>query len=627
MIDPGDEAPSMVGRVLAGQYRIERALGSGGMAFVYEVTELASGRRVALKLLRASVASSAEAAERLRREGELLRRIRHPSVVSIEGHGQLSDGTIYVAMELLEGETLGAVMRRERMSPAELLPIVSAAAEGLEAAHRMGVIHRDMKPDNIFIARDAVKLLDFGIAKAFDYERLTQTGQVIGTPRYMAPEQLAADPELDARVDVYAMGVILYEALAGQPPFVATNPGELIVAIIHGKVAPLRLYRPELPPELEAVILRCMARSREARYGSIREAAEAFANVASALGGPGAVSAPGSARTNILGSFAIPELASPAPEPAPLRPGTFSGFLMPEPGLSPSEEADTLQGARRPVPAAPPPRPPLEPSAASIGASPAPSLQAPEPAHSPFSEAPPPPAGLGLLGFGRRPALIAAALLAGAVSAALVVLALQHFGARSPVSPIAPGLSGVASGSSAAPGSEPGAGEPGAGEPSAGEPSAAQPGAGEPGAAQPGGQGGIESAPPAPARIDAGSSSGSPIGVEAPSEPADPAAEARRRRRQARREARAAGAARGEAAPPPPFISGAPPPVPAIGPAPGQGLLEQARAARRSGDARRCVELAGDAQRAGGGAEALYLVGDCEMRAGDQHAARAALER
>jgi serine/threonine-protein kinase len=192
-------------------------------------------------------------------------------------------------MELLEGETLGTRMKRRPMLPTELAPIVAGIVAGLAAAHAQAVVHRDLKPDNVFLVPDhasgregalRVKLLDFGISKVWYGEKLTQTGQILGTPRYMSPEQLGAEVDVDPRIDVYALGVILYEALAGTPPFLASTPTDLIVAILHGKVAPLRTVRPELSPAIEAVVMRAMARHRDARFGTARELADAFLDAA-----------------------------------------------------------------------------------------------------------------------------------------------------------------------------------------------------------------------------------------------------------------------------------------------------------------------------------------------------------
>jgi serine/threonine-protein kinase len=334
--------PPPPGSVLGGRYRIEEALGSGGMADVFRATELASGRSVAVKVLRSSPEQSPEATARLRREGQVLRSLRHAAIVAVEEVSELDGGRVMLVMEMLRGETLGARMRRGRMEPMELAPIVAGTAAGLAAAHANGVVHRDLKPDNIFLAtgsdgRVQVKLLDFGVSKVFGGERLTQTGQVLGTPRYMSPEQLGAEPEVDHRVDVYALGVIMYEALAGKPPFLAGSPTDLIVAILHGKIAPLRSLRPELPASIEAVVMRAMARVRDARFRAATELADAFFEAAGIA--PNAVARPRAGMaTTPLGSLRQfdPSAAQPPPPVAPtppmranadaLQPGTFSAL-------------------------------------------------------------------------------------------------------------------------------------------------------------------------------------------------------------------------------------------------------------------------------------------------------------
>ena len=285
---PSAESSAAFGTVLIGRYRLDGSLGTGGMAEVFRARDLVTNRDVAVKILRGQYAHSREAVQRLKREGEVLTALRHPSLVGVEGAYEI-DGGVFLVMELLEGETLGTRMKRGPMTPMELAPVVAGVAAGLEAAHAKNVVHRDLKPDNVFLVPDhasgregalRVKLLDFGISKVWYGEKLTAEGQVLGTPRYMSPEQLGTEDEVDARVDVYALGVILYEALAGTPPFLASSPTDLIVAILHGKVAPLRSVKPHLSMEIEAVVMRAMARTRDARFASALLLAEAFLTAA-----------------------------------------------------------------------------------------------------------------------------------------------------------------------------------------------------------------------------------------------------------------------------------------------------------------------------------------------------------
>lgn len=423
---PFPQGAAQIGDVIAGRFRIDGELGSGGMARVFRVVDIATQRTFALKLLRPEIANDEEAIARLRREGELLDRLDNPAIVGIETYGKLADGRLFLVMELLEGQTLGELMREtQRLDPEQLTPIVTGVAAGLHAAHEAGVVHRDLKPDNIFLARATtdrgtetqVKILDFGISKAVGFERLTRTGQVLGTPRYMAPEQLAADHDLDARVDVYAMGVILYEALAGQPPFVAVSPSDLIVAILHGKVTPLRVYRSELDDDTLAVVSRAMARARDARYGSAHELAEAWVDAAQPL--PSAGPSKRGMRTKALGG-ADPIGLGDAESSADLRPGTFSALEEPAPVSTPSVKQAGMSGER------------------TVGARPGAIADASGPS-SPVSTTGPSPASTSgpspmsgtlpqLPLANRRTWLLVAALFAGALTALVVILILHYLG-------------------------------------------------------------------------------------------------------------------------------------------------------------------------------------------------------
>ncbi|MDW8361968.1 MAG: serine/threonine-protein kinase [Myxococcales bacterium] len=412
------------GTTLAGRYAIERLLGQGGMAEVYAAHDRATGRSVAIKLLRREVAGNAEAVERLRREGAVLASLRHPSIVAIETYGQLEDGRLFLVMERLHGETLGARMRRlGPLQPPMLVPIVQDAVAALAAAHARGVIHRDLKPDNLFLVeteeRPVVKLLDFGISKVVGDSRITATGEVLGTPRYMAPEQLRAEPDLDARTDVYAMGVVLFEALAGTSPFLAPTPSELLVAILQGRHPPLRSFRPDLPEAIEAVVARAMARTREARFSSIEELGQAFVRAAR-----GSVIAPATSSPRIshatapVGSFEAPGERDRPSSPGRIVPGTFGALSLdrPAPALSP---------AGAPIPPGPRPTPetapaPRDHAAPASRAAPLPSTAKP---HAALDEPVTLPSNRSTL------ALWLGALGAGALFGVLVVAGLRACGA------------------------------------------------------------------------------------------------------------------------------------------------------------------------------------------------------
>lgn len=213
------------GAVIAGQYRIGERMGSGASGVIYEAARLADGVPVAIKLLRAATAHDVTASDRLRRESEALGLSWHPNVVEVYDHGHLPDGTSYLAMELLRGETLETRLRyRVRLRPAEVLPIAKQIAEALVAIHAAGVVHRDLKPSNIYLVKEEevpgelVKVFDFGIARVeWEEMRITNIGAPLGTPGYMSPEQESGG-EIDARSDVYAVGALLYECLVGEPP-------------------------------------------------------------------------------------------------------------------------------------------------------------------------------------------------------------------------------------------------------------------------------------------------------------------------------------------------------------------------------------------------------------------------
>lgn len=278
-----------VGQVVDGRFQLERELGAGGMGTVYEAMDLTTGKRVALKLMRPELADDPRALERFRREAAALAAIRHASVVEIREVGALEDGSLYLAMELLEGETLGERLERVgRMNPEQLLPIVLGLCDGLGAVHAGGVIHRDIKPSNIHLPsadvlaraertheRAPVKIVDFGVARVSGFSKMTSTGLAIGTVRYMAPEQLTGSA-IDERADIYALGVVLYEALAGEHPFLRTAAEDPVGAILVGRATPLSSLRPELPPSVTRVVHTAMARVATDRFASTRALADAF---------------------------------------------------------------------------------------------------------------------------------------------------------------------------------------------------------------------------------------------------------------------------------------------------------------------------------------------------------------
>ncbi|HMI90519.1 MAG TPA: serine/threonine-protein kinase, partial [Polyangiales bacterium] len=291
--EPGLPQP---GDVVAGKYRVERALGAGGMGAVYRATHTVSGQAVALKWLRPKLAAEPRAALRLIREAQASARIRHPNVVDIYGVEE-QDGKAFLVFELLEGETLREVLRRGQLGVEECLALLLPALRGVAAAHAQGVVHRDIKPENLFVTRDPddptraiPKVLDFGISKlAADSPlvegTLTATGATLGTPHYMSLEQLQG-AEIDSRTDVYAFGVVLYECLTGRRPFESDSFAAIVVKAATETPLDPRLLRPELPAALCAVVLRAMARTREDRYPSVLALIDALLPFATAARSP-----------------------------------------------------------------------------------------------------------------------------------------------------------------------------------------------------------------------------------------------------------------------------------------------------------------------------------------------------
>ena len=583
------QRPAQVGDVIGGRFRIESELGSGGMARVFRVTDIAGEGTFALKLLRPEIANDEEAIARLRREGELLDRLDNPAIVGIETYGKLTDGRLFLVMELLEGQTLGELMRDEgRLNPETLTPVVTGVAAGLHAAHEADVVHRDLKPDNIFLTRvqtgsgvaTQVKILDFGISKAVGFERLTRTGQVLGTPRYMAPEQLAADHDLDARVDVYALGVMLYEALAGQPPFVAVSPSDLIVAILHGKVTPLRVYRPELSDEVVAVVTRAMARARDARYGSARELAEAWIEAAQPRGGGRPAGSKRGMRTRALGG-ASPVSRGDEEGPDSLRLGTFSALEPSAPIAAPARSSadDTPTVGARGVA-----------HRAARPADDSPPAEAARPDGQLAASAAPLEPGDDFTGTLRLPLanrrlwLLIIALLAGALTALAVILMLRSLREEPDPATIEGG-------------------------PSVGAIAPAVP-------AMPAAMAAVESdAPRAHEDSEGADEAALPVAAEPPPDDEPP------RRPRSRRSSRPAnGPSEGAAALPAPSVETVSP-----GTAMTEGTpLQRARAALASGNPRECIQLL---EGFGASAPVLKLRADCQLRAGDRSRAVKTYER
>ncbi len=278
---PERRGEDLVGTTLLDRYSITRKIGQGGMGAVYEATHMLIGKRVAVKVLLDKYARKEQVVARLEQEARLASSIGHEHIIDITDFGTTADGRTFVVMEFLEGESLAELLNREGPLPeARLLHISTQISSALGAAHAKGIVHRDVKPENVFLLRrkdrDFIKVVDFGISKSMrvsdageaDSPRLTQTGMVLGTPLYMSPEQARGDEELDHRIDIYALGVIMYELATGRVPFTGGNYLAIISQVLNDSPSSPRADRPELSEELEAIILKALAKDRDDRYQS-----------------------------------------------------------------------------------------------------------------------------------------------------------------------------------------------------------------------------------------------------------------------------------------------------------------------------------------------------------------------
>ncbi len=274
MSDANDPLPP---GTLFGAYRVEQRLGAGGVGAVYRATHTGLQKPVVLKVLHPQYAQVPVLRARFAREGRAAAAIRHPHIVDVTDVGE-QQGTPYLIMELLEGESLSALIERSGvLSPDLALDLMLPVIAAVDAAHEAGVVHRDLKPDNRFITRGAAgepfpKVLDFGISRvvAGDGEHRTATATMLGTPAYMAPEQIESTRDADARSDQYALGVILYECLTGTDAFEGDNVYAILKRVGDGNFKPPRALRPELDPALEAIVIRAMSKSPAERFPSLR---------------------------------------------------------------------------------------------------------------------------------------------------------------------------------------------------------------------------------------------------------------------------------------------------------------------------------------------------------------------
>jgi eukaryotic-like serine/threonine-protein kinase len=285
------------GHIIAGKYRIERVIGTGGMGVVHLAVHVALDEPVAIKVLRPVMMAVPGMVTRFTREARAASKIKSEHVARVTDVDTLPTGVPYMVMEYLEGIDLAALRRKVGPLPiGEAATYIAQACDAIGEAHKLGIVHRDLKPSNLFLAqrrddRRAIKVLDFGISKVESpsEEDTTQTGMTMGSPKYMSPEQMRSMRDTDSRTDIWSLGAILYELLAGRPPFIAQSMAQVCALVLHGEPPPLRTLRPDVPPSLEAIVARCLDKAPGARFATAADLARSLAPFLDMMGESGAI--------------------------------------------------------------------------------------------------------------------------------------------------------------------------------------------------------------------------------------------------------------------------------------------------------------------------------------------------
>jgi serine/threonine protein kinase len=358
----GEQYEKLVGQTLDGRYLIERKIGEGGMGVVYAARHLVIERPLAIKVLKREVARDQSTIKRFVQEAKAASRIGHPHIVDVTDFGTTPDGLTYSVMEYVDGSTLSSAIKLSAPLPLErILPVAAQIAQALGAAHDKGIVHRDLKPENIFLInrdgrRDFVKIVDFGIAKVTPIDnapvegpRLTRAGAVFGTPEYMAPEQAAGRSDTDGRVDVYALGTIMYEMLTGRVPHKSESMVRTLAMQMLDPIEPPSRIRPDLPiaPEVEAVVMRALAKKREQRYQTMSELYDAIKSVSGNIELSQPVSSSVTSQKQAMQLQPLPPGASSGPSAETVRPPRATMDSAPPPPLAPVTASDTDLTAAR----------------------------------------------------------------------------------------------------------------------------------------------------------------------------------------------------------------------------------------------------------------------------------------